>query len=48
MAEKVVRLVENPNLYFKYKEKSKERIKDFAPQEIQIQLEKIIKNIMGE
>ena len=47
MAEKVAGLVENSNLYNDYKEKSKERIKDFAPVVIQCQLEKIIKSVMS-
>lgn len=47
MAEKVAGLVENSNLYNDYKEKSKERIRDFAPDVIQCQLEKIIKSVMS-
>lgn len=47
MAEKVADLVENSNLYNDYKEKSKERIRDFAPDVIQCQFEKIIKSVMS-
>lgn len=41
MAEKVNRLIVNPELYSFYAEKSKDRIKDFSPDAIKYQLEEV-------